>query len=282
MNRTDLSKHLLAGFCFAVFGAVFGIVASARTMAADVMVGTNVPASQQVALNRIDHSNWNALLQKYVDQQGMVQYTAWKRNAGDLQVLDQYLQLLSHSNGQGTKEEQLAFWINAYNAVTVKGILKEYPTSSIRNHTAKVFGYNIWKNLKLIVGGKPVSLDEMEHQVLRKMGEPRIHFAIVCASIGCPRLLNEAYVADRLEEQLTLNAKAFFADPSKCRYDSKSGVFYMSPILEWFGEDFGSSQGLQLQKVSSWLPDSAAQQAAASGKGKMIFVDYDWGLNDKK
>jgi len=282
MNRTDLSKHFFVSFCFAVFGAVFGIVASARTTAADVMVGTNIPASQQVALSRIDHANWNALLQKYVDQQGMVQYAAWKRSASDFQALDQYLQLLSHSNGQGTKEEQLAFWINAYNAVTVKGILKEYPTSSIRNHTAKVFGYNIWKNLKLIVGGKPVSLDEMEHQVLRKMGEPRIHFAIVCASIGCPRLLNEAYVADRLDEQLTLNAKAFFADPSKFRYDSKSGVFNMSPILEWFGEDFGSSQGLQLQKVSVWLPDSAAQQAAASGKGKMSFVDYDWGLNDKK
>ncbi len=133
MNRTDLSKHLLVCFCFDVFGAVFGIAASARTTAADVMVGTNVSASQQVALNRIDHANWNTLLQKYVDEQGMVQYAAWKRNAGDLQALDQYSQLLSHSNGQGTTEEQLAFWINAYNAVTVKGILKEYPTSSIRN-----------------------------------------------------------------------------------------------------------------------------------------------------
>ncbi len=199
-----------------------------------------------------------------------------------MEALDRYLQLLSYSNGQGTQAEKLAFWSNAYNAVTVKGILKEYPTSSIRNHTAKLFGYNIWKNLKLVAGGKPVSLDEMEHQVLRKMGEPRIHFAIVCASIGCPRLLNEAYVADKLDSQLTINAKAFFADPSKFRYDASRSVFYISPILEWFGEDFGSSQAAQLKTISAWLPDATAQQAAAAGKGSMSFVDYDWGLNDRK
>ncbi|MCC7338753.1 MAG: DUF547 domain-containing protein [Pirellulaceae bacterium] len=278
MARMDLLGRTLIGCAVVIWAGTMSLSANAK----DIQVGLNVPAAQQVALSRIDHAAWDGLLHKYVDEKGMVQYTAWKQSAEDTQTLDKYLQLLSYSNGQGSREEQLAFWINAYNAVTIKGILNEYPTSSIRNHTAKLVGFNIWKNLKLIVGGKPTSLDDMEHQVLRKMGEPRIHFVIVCASIGCPRLLNEAYVADRLDAQLTLNAKDFFADPTKFRYDAASGTFFISPILEWFGEDFGSSQAAQLQRIAAWLPDSASQQAASAGRGKMTFVDYDWGLNDRK
>ena len=199
----------------------------------DVVVGVNVPSARQVPLSRIEHDVWDKLLRTYVDPNGMVNYQAWKRSAANTQALEQYLQQLSYSNGQGSREEQLAFWINAYNALTIKGILREYPTTSIRNHTARVIGYNIWKNLKLIVGGRPVSLDEMEHQILRKSGEARIHFAIVCASIGCPRLLNEAYLPDTLDEQLTANARAFFADSSKFRYDASRNVFHLSPVLQW-------------------------------------------------
>ena len=108
------------------------------------------------------------------------------------------------------RESQLAFWINAYNAVTIRGILREYPTTSIRSHTPRLFGYHIWKDLKLYVGGKPYSLDQIEYEVLRQMDEPRIHFATVCASISYPNLLNEAYVPGELEIQLAANAKDFF------------------------------------------------------------------------
>ena len=147
--------------------SALALTISGRLIAADVVVGANVAAAKQIPLDQIDQTVWDGLLKKYADANGMVNYKAWKANSSDAQALDQYLENLSHSNGQGTKEQQLSFWINAYNAVTVKGILREYPTSSIRNHTAKLIGCNIWKNLKLIVGGKPVSLDEMEHQVLR-------------------------------------------------------------------------------------------------------------------
>jgi len=263
---------------FSVLALTFG----SRLLAADVIVGANVAAARQITLDQIDHSAWDGLLKKYVDGNGMVNYKAWKVNSGDSQALDQYLAHLSQSNGKGTKEQQLAFWINAYNAVTVKGILREYPTTSIRNHTAKLFGYNIWKNLKLVVGGKQVSLDEMEHQVLRKMGEPRIHFAIVCASIGCPRLLDEAYVAERLDEQLNVNSKSFFADASKFRYDANRKTFCISPIIQWFGEDFGNSEPAQLKTIAPYISDAVASQAAASGQGSMSFVDYDWGLNNQK
>lgn len=262
--------------------SVLAVTLNSRLAAADVIVGADVAAAKQTTLDKIDHTVWDGLLKKYVDVKGMVNYKAWKANSADTQALDQYLVHLSHSNGEGTREQQLAFWINAYNAVTIKGILREYPTSSIRNHTAKFFGYNIWKNLKLVVGGKEVSLDEMEHQVLRTMGEPRIHFAIVCASIGCPRLLNEAYVPERLDEQLTVNSRTFFADASKFRYDANRKTFYISPIIQWFGEDFGDSEPAQLKTIAPYISDSAASQAAESGRGSMSFVDYDWGLNDQK
>ncbi|MCA9194105.1 MAG: DUF547 domain-containing protein [Planctomycetales bacterium] len=106
---------------FSVIALTFG----SHSLAADVLVGTNVPAARQTPLDQIDHSVWDGLLKKYVDDKGMVKYKAWKTNTGDTQALDQYLAQLSHSNGKGTKEQQLAFWINAYNAVTVKGILQE-------------------------------------------------------------------------------------------------------------------------------------------------------------
>jgi hypothetical protein len=279
MQFRNLTKAMVLS---SVLSSVLALMLDSKILAADIIVGENVEATRQIRLDQIDHAVWDGLLKRYVDVKGMVNYKGWKANSADLQGLDQYLVHLSHSNSRGTKEQQLAFWINTYNAVTVAGILREYPTSSIRNHTAKFSGFNIWKNLKLVVGGKQVSLDEMEHQVLRKMGEPRIHFAIVCASIGCPRLLNEAYVPERLEEQLTENSRSFFADASKFRYDDKRRAFHISPIIRWFGEDFGGSESVQLKTIAPFISDSTASQAAASGRGTISFVDYDWGLNDQK
>ena len=210
-------------------------------------------------------------------------YTAWKASAEDLRALDAYLALLSTAapRRSASKPATLVFWINAYNAVTIKGILREYPTTSIRNHTARVFGYNIWQDLQLLVGGSAFSLDAMEHQVLRKVDEPRIHFAIVCASRSCPKLLNRAYVADRLEQQLRTNTRDFFADPDNFRYDAQRGRFWLSSIMDWFAEDFGRTEGAQLRYLSAYLPDAKARQTAAAGRGSISYLPYDWGLNDQ-
>ena len=198
-----------------------------------------------------------------------------------MQQLDRYLALLSQAgvSAPAKRPAQLAFWINAYNAVTVRGILREYPTTSIRNHTAKLLGYNIWKDLQLYVGGKPYSLDQMEHELLRKMSEPRIHFAIVCASIGCPRLLNEAYTPARLEEQLQTNAKDFFRRSQNFRYDANARKFYLSAILDWFGGDFGADQSARLKRISAWLPTAEAAQAATRNAVSVSYLDYNWQLN---
>jgi hypothetical protein len=272
MDGRSFARGLLLASCILVGNCLGGPTVS---------LGSNVPEARRIPAGKIDHSTWDSLLKKYVDAHGMVNYQAWKDNASDKQQLEQYLAHLSSASftGQTRSSTKLAFWINAYNAVTVEGILREYPTSSIRNHTAKLFGYNIWKDLQLWVEGKPYSLDQMEHEVLRKMKEPRIHFAIVCASIGCPRLLNEAYVPARIDEQLTVNAQAFFADPTKFRFDVNRNSVSLSPILEWFGEDFGNSSAEQLQRIAPYVP-AAARNIVTRGTATIDYLDYDWNLND--
>ncbi|HUY90112.1 MAG TPA: DUF547 domain-containing protein [Pirellulales bacterium] len=248
-----------------------------------ITLGKQFPAAKRVSFDQIDHAAWNKLLERYCDPQGMVDYTGWKASSPDRQSLEKYLASLSQADvaKPAAREAKLAFWINAYNAVTVEGILREYPTSSIRNHTAKVFGYNIWDDLLLTVGSQSYSLNQMEHEVLRKMGDPRIHFAIVCASVGCPPLRDEAYVADRIDEQLTDNAKRFFGNPAKFQAEPRSRKISVSPILKWFADDFGADQAAQMRTIAPFLPDKASQQLARSGQASVEYLDYDWSLNDQ-
>ena len=264
--------------------ALLGSLAASALAGSKVYVGREVPTNQQVSMDRIDHRIWHQLLQKYVDFEGQVNYQAWNDSAQDSQALDGYLNSLSQASKmvRASRESRLAFWINAYNAVTVKGILREYPTDSIRNHTAKVLGYNIWHDLLLVVGDSTISLDDMEHKVLRKMNDPRVHFAIVCASFSCPRLLNEAYTAEQLDEQLAKNTKAFFANTGNFHYDVAQQRFYLSSILSWFGEDFGSNQAAQLKTIAPYLPTEATQNAALNSAVSVSYLDYDWTLNDQK
>lgn len=268
----------MTGF-FAAAAVVAGMIICGTTACAKEPLGKAWPAGQYMSMDDVDHNAFDQLLQKYVDQDGMVNYAAWHKSPQDRGQLQQYLGRLSQASPgvKASREGQLAFWINAYNATTLEGILQVYPTTSIRNHTAKVAGYNIWKDLPLLVGGKPHSLDAMEHQVLRKMGEPRVHFAIVCASIGCPRLLNEAYVPDRLEEQLALNTRDFFSRSQNFQLD-KSGTMHVSSILDWFGEDFGPTKQAQFTALQRYLPENA-QRIAVSPNARVEFQDYNWSLN---
>ncbi len=258
------------------------LIVSAGTVSAKPPVGKRWPRSQQFSIDRIDHGPLDRLLQKYVDADGYVNYTGWQRSRQDHQALLTYLASLGRANPQirSTKEERLAFWINAYNALTIEGMLQEYPTDSIRNHTAKLIGYNMWKELPLVVGSSQYSLEHIEHQILRKMGEPRIHFAIVCASVGCPRLRAEAWVADRIEEQLADNARDFFSRKNNFRFDTRRGTMQVSAIMDWFGQDFGKNQVQQFNRLKPYLPE-AAQQLAVSPRTRMSYLKYDWSINDQ-
>ncbi len=249
----------------------------------DDLSPVNQVAAGAVALDQVDHSAWDGLLKKYVDRNGMVNYKAWKASARDRALLKQYLGTLSRSDPRqrSTREGQLAFWINAYNALTIHGILDVYPTSSIRKHTAVAFGYNIWKDLMLPVGDRKYSLNDIEHKILRKAGEPRIHFAIVCASIGCPRLLNEAYTRARLEQQLAANTRDFFGRAKNLQVDPRRRQVRVSAILKWFGADFGPSSQKALGKLAHYMPDDATRSLIASGDFSVTFLDYNWDLNQQ-
>lgn len=254
------------------------IVSFAATTKAEENAGQLWPANQWVSIDQIQHTTFDGLLKKYVDEDGMVNYKAWHQDAQDRKSLTAYLAQMSRANPNqpASREAKLAYWINAYNAVTLEGILRVYPTTSIRNHTAKLVGYNIWKNLIFTAGDQRVSLEDIEHKILRKMNEPRIHFAIVCASIGCPRLLNGAFVADRLEEQLVTNTKDFFGRQQNLHVGN--GVLNLSQLISWYGSDFGATQQQQMQALSPYFPQ-AAQSLVGSGKYQLKFLKYDWDLN---
>ena len=271
-----------------LLGAVDAVVGQSQSQSTmrkqrQLTLGPVVNAANQVSMNSIDHSSWNTLLQKYVDTAGGVNYADLKASAADSAALDRYIALLSTASLQkaASREHQKAFWINAYNAVTIKGILQEYPTTSIRNHTSETGGYNLWKNLLLNVGGAQVSLDAMEHKALRPMGDARIHFAIVCASVGCPRLLNEAYVGDKLDAQLNANSQHFFSQAQNFQYDAGSRSFKLSAIMKWFGTDFGRDQAAQLKAISPYLPTQAAQAAASANAVSVSHLEYSWKLNEQ-
>ena len=236
-----------------------------------------------VPLDRVDHSAWDRLLGRYVDRDGMVDYTAWKASHADRGELEQYLATLGAAdlNAPATEQEQLAFWINAYNSLTVQGILKVYPTSSIRNHTAKIVGYNIWDDLLLPVAGTNYSLNRIEHEVLRPLGEPRIHFAIVCASIGCPRLLDEAYTPEKLDSQLAGNTRDFFARQGNFQADPAGRTVRVSSILDWFSEDFGPTPQQGLARLADYMPDETTKGLVTGQDFSVSYLDYDWSLNEQ-
>ncbi|MCZ6602994.1 MAG: DUF547 domain-containing protein [Planctomycetota bacterium] len=257
-------------------GAFLGVLICAIAATASANQEESVPGKT------FDHASFDALLKSYVDEQGMVAYKQWK--AKDRKTLKRYLQSASRADVQQLegKQEKIAFWINVYNALTIDGILEFYPIESIKDKVSVLFGYNIWKDYKIRVGGKERSLDEIEHKILRKMGEPRIHFALVCASIGCPRLSREAYSGKDLDDQLDRQARVFLNDPEKTRVVRKEGRIYLSRIFKWFDEDFGGSDKAVLRFVARYRPDGEKSFFQGERPARIRYLDYDWSLNEQK
>jgi len=248
-----------------------------------LMITVQASAQSEVKIvknGRIDHSIYDTLLKRYVDQEGFVAYRQLK--AQDEARLQAYLDALGDVDPEQLRDraERLAYWINAYNALTIKGILYFYPTKSIREHVS-VIGYNIWKDYKMQVNGTAYSLDDIEHDILRKMGDPRIHFAIVCASVSCPKLLNEPYTGNRLDDQLTRSTRDFFSDPKKFRIDRSAGSVHQSPIMDWYKDDFGKNKMERLAFIKPFLSDADDRAFLDSSGLKVKNLDYDWHLNDQ-
>jgi hypothetical protein len=177
-----------------------------------------VIALASLAQKAPSHQQWDKLLKKHVDAKGMVNYKGLKQEKSEL---DAYLKLLSANPPQKnwSKEDQMAYWINAYNAFTVDLILQKYPVKSIKDIAGNIYKVNTPWDIRFInIGGKTYDLNNIEHKILRRQfDDPRIHFALVCASVSCPRLRTDAYTGAQLNAQLEDAGKDFLADRSKNR-----------------------------------------------------------------
>jgi hypothetical protein len=223
--------------------------------------------------------DYNTLLQTYVNDEGLVNYEAWKANSGDLSKLQAYVdELAAFDTSTLSGAEQLAFWINAYNALALHEVLQRYPVDSIRPNTLGVIPErSFFVDEKHVVGGKNYSLDGIENNILRTLDEPRIHFAINCASTSCPKLLNEAYDARKLNGQLDRQGQAFVNDPTRNQFDASNNTAKLSKIFDWFKGDFDSEGG-----VAAFLTTFAEGDAKTVLENPAIKIDYlgyDWSLN---
>ncbi|MEM9648459.1 MAG: DUF547 domain-containing protein [Bacteroidota bacterium] len=213
-----------------------------------------------------NHTVWGNLLGQYVDDQGNVNYQGFKESTVEL---DTYLKDLSEHipDTSWERNEELAFYINLYNAATVKLILDHYPVSSIKEIPSR------WKKKWITLGKDLVSLNYIEHEVLRKMEEPRIHFAINCASYSCPKLLNVAFTAQSMERLLTKTAVDFVNDKTRNSFSGREAQ--LSKIFKWYKGDFTEQKSL-LEYINTYLDNPVSKKA------KIEYLDYDWSLNEAK
>jgi hypothetical protein len=249
-----------------------------------VQVGKPCGEPNRPSVAEADHKIFTDLLQKFVDDRGLVAYARWKGSAADMRALDDYLTRAGcvDLSKPAARAAQIAYWVNVYNALTLKGILREYPIQSVRERTSRLGGYNMWQDLLIWVDNHPYSLDDIEHRILRQMGEPRVHAALVCGAKGCPPLSRQAYTAADLDGQLTANGRRFFARPESFQADPGGRVLYLSPLLKWYGKDFGSTPAEQLRVLRPLLPESGGAGLADKPGVRVRFLDYDWSLNDQQ
>jgi Protein of unknown function, DUF547 len=233
---------------------------------------SNAPTSEA---KPISHKLWDGLLKKYVNPKGMVNYKAFQKDSASLNT---YLDLLSKNapnEKTWTKDQQLAYWINAYNAYTIQLVLRHYPLKSIKDIVKINIVYinSPWDIQFITIAGKKFDLNDLENGIIRKkFDEPRIHFALVCAAISCPTLRNEAFTGEKLNEQLTAQAKDFINDKSKNQVNtSKASV---SSIFNWYSGDFTKKMSLQ-----EFLSQYSSQKI--SKDAPLNYLDYNWKLNEQ-
>ena len=217
-----------------------------------------------VSAQKIDHSKWTEILQLYVAQNGDVNYKKMQKNRDTFKV---YLNVLASNPPKDSwnNAEIKAYWINAYNAFTVQLVLDNYPIKSIKDISEP------WGQMFFKIGGKSMSLERIEHEILRPMGDPRIHFAIVCASESCSKLLNCAYESETLNDQLDQAAKEFINDASKNSLTASE--ITISKIFKWFKSDFPKGDAfisyLNNYSVVKLFPET-----------KINYQNYNWSLNE--
>jgi len=258
-------------------------------------------ADSAAASRPFDYVGYAAVLSKYVDEQGMVDYAGLKDNVGKL---DDFLRAMAAVDAKTydawDEPSKIAFWTNAYNALTLKVIVDHYPVKKdlLRglafpaNSIRQIPG--AWDKVQFLVRGEKVTLNHVEHEVLRKQfNEPRIHVALVCAAMSCPRLRNEPYTGAALDAQLADQTRTFLADPEEFRIDREGGTVHLSSIFKWFGGDFvkrhAPKEGFPghddaTRAVLHFAAKHLTGDEAAFLGGpdvKIKYLKYDWSLNEQ-
>jgi len=239
------------------------------------------------------HAAWDALLKRHVvvapnGVSSRADYAGFRADRAALQAYVDGLSAVTQAEYRGWKrEQQLAFLINAYNAQTVSLVLTRYPDLASIKDLGSILK-SPWKRQFFTLLGAERSLDDVEHGLIRAPGafeEPRIHFAVNCASVGCPMLRAEAFVAERLDMQLEDAARKFLADRTRNRLDAGSGALEISKIFDWYREDFEKGASGSLARFLAHFSDQLADGATArtlvrDGRPPIRYLDYDWKLND--
>lgn len=241
------------------------------------------------------HASWTSLLRQHVrlvrsGQATQVAYAGFKADRAALKAYLDSLSAVTRAAFAGwPKAERQAFLINAYNAFTVELILTRYPDLKSIKDLGSLLS-SPWKPKWLTLLGNQVSLDDIEHAMLRKRGDyddPRVHFAVNCASIGCPALREEAFVAARLDAQMDEQTVRFMSDRTRNRWNAQRGRLELSKIFDWYGEDFrlghrgiGSLTAFAARYADQLTDAPADRERIRAGDVDIAFTDYDWALND--
>ncbi len=234
----------------------------------------------------IDHAIWAELLDTYVTASGdginRVDYGALAGSEAGLGKLGRYIDRMQDVEVSAlARDEQFAYWANLYNAVTVEVIVEHYPVASIRDISISpgLFWRGPWGKKLVTVEGEELSLDDIEHEILRKVwDEPRVHFAVNCASIGCPNLRREPFTGTKLDDQLAEAARDYVNHPRGAAFDGDT--LLLSSIFDWYGKDFGSPKSERLETIAQWAEPALADKIA--GHTGSIRYAYDWSLNDTR
>jgi hypothetical protein len=222
----------------------------------------------------IHHDEFDRLLKKYVNDQGLVNYGAWKQNASDVSALDEYLkQFAVKATSPAQGNEKAASLVNGYNAFVLRWILSNYPTESIQQLKDS---FSAKRNE---VGGRKVALDDIEHGTLRPLIGYRAHAVLVCAARSCPPLQQFAYTADKFDEQDDAAYRAWLAREDLNKFSPNEKKVEISSIFKWFKRDFDNAGGIQ-KIVGGYAPESV-REFASSRHYEIKYLSYNWGLNDQ-
>jgi hypothetical protein len=241
------------------------------------------PTFEQHSLSsdtQIDHSVWQKILDSYLvksDKSGHTLFRYGKVSDDDKAMLENYIDDLQEvSPATLNQDEQFAFWVNLYNAVTINLILDDYPVKSIKE-IGSVVNLGPWDDVVVKIDGQEMTLNNIEHGVLRPIfGENRVHYAVNCASLGCPNLQPQALTADNLEDQLEIAAEDFINHSKGVNFQGNE--LTLSSIYDWFGSDFGGSEEAVLEHIYNYA--SSELEAKLDDINGKIKYDYNWQLND--